>query len=110
MINFTTPTIALTIKGADITSCQAYVTLKQGSRKLTKSRTDLTMTAVTVGERTDTRISFALTQAESASFNYNLSAKVQVNWISQAGVRGATNIKRVEIMANLLDEVIEYVG
>ena len=105
MINYTTPTITLTIKNADITSSQAYVTLKQSRRKLTKGHEDLTVTK----DGNDTKITFGLSQEESASFDYGTAVNVQVNWITSAGVRGATQIKKIPVMRNLLDEVKEYV-
>lgn len=109
MIKYTTPTITLRIKGQDITSNQAYVTLEQANTKLTKPYTDLNITIVTVGQRTDTKIEFILTQEESSAFDDNSSIKVQVNWISQTGIRGATRSKKISAIENLLDEVIEYV-
>lgn len=108
MIKYTTPTITLTIKGVDITDYQAYVTFVQGSHKLTKSGSDLDMTATTIGDVTYTQITLVLSQEESAAFDENQRVRVQVNWISDEGVRGATKIRKVEALANLLDEVIEY--
>lgn len=108
MINYTTPTISLTVEGVDITTNDVYVTLEQGNKELTKSGSDLTIAAETVGQTTNTNISFVLTQEESASFRFNSSVNVQVNWISSSGVRAATEIKNINVMRNLLDEVIEY--
>ena len=109
MINYTTPTISLTVEGIDLSANQVYVTLKQGAIELTKSGADLTVEAVTVQGVTDTDISFMLSQEESASFKFNASAAVQVNWISGSGHRGATEIKTISVLRNLLDEVIAYV-
>ena len=108
MINYTTPTIHLIVEGVDISSDEIYVTLEQGQTELTKTGTDLTVTAVTVGQNTDTDIVLVLSQEESASFNPCKNVMVQVNWISSAGVRDATEIKTINVMKNLLDEVIEY--
>ena len=108
MINYTTPTISLIVEGVDITSNDVYVTLEQGNNELTKSGSDLTIAAETVGQQTNTNISFVLTQEESASFRFNASVAVQVNWISAQGVRAATEIKNVGVMRNLLDKVIAY--
>lgn len=106
MIKYTTPTITLTIKGADITSYNAFVTIEQGASKLTKSGGDLTMEAVTVGERTDTKITLELSQTETALFKEGQRARVQVNWTTGDGTRGATKIKGVGVLGNLLNEVI----
>ena len=108
MINYTTPTISLTVEGVDISSDDVYVTLEQGSKEMTKSGSDLNITTDTHGQVTDTNITFVLTQEESASFRFNAPVSVQVNWISSQGVRAATEIKSVPVMRNLLDEVIEY--
>lgn len=108
MINYTTPTISLTVEGYDITAHDVYVSLEQGATELVKTGAALTMTAVTVQQQTDTNITFMLTQEESAAFNYNRAVSVQVNWITSGGVRSATEIKVIPVMRNLLDEVIQY--
>lgn len=106
MINYTTPTISLTVEGADLTAFDVYVSIEQGKSELTLSGDALTVTADQ--EETKTHISFTLTQEQSAMFSYGHSAYVQVNWINESGVRGATEIKAVRILRNLLDEVISY--
>ena len=108
MIRYTTPTISLIVEGVDLTGQDVYVTLEQGSKELTKSGSDLTITTTTEDSVTDTNISFVLSQAESATFRFNLAVNVQVNWISASSVRAATEIKTISVMRNLLDEVIEY--
>lgn len=104
MINYTTPTISLTVEGVDLTGQDVYVSLAQGAVELTKTGADLTITH----EEDDTKIIFQLSQDESAVFKFNSSVSVQVNWISIAGVRSATEIKSIPVMKNLLDEVIAY--
>ena len=104
MINYTTPTISLTVEGVDLTGQDVYVSLAQGAVELTKTGEDLTITH----EEDDTKIIFQLSQDESAVFKFNSSVSVQVNWISVAGVRSATEIKSIPVMKNLLDEVIAY--
>lgn len=106
MINYTTPTIPLTVEGIDLTSYDLYVTLEQVGKKLTKSGNDLNVTTQTVGQKTNTKITFDLTQAESAMFNHRLGVDIQVNYIKD-GVRKATDIKHISVMKNLLSEVIE---
>lgn len=108
MIKYTTPTITLVVEGVDLTGKDIYATLEQGCRELTKKGSDMTVTTEQVGERTDTVMTMMLTQEESASFDFNRNASVQVNWITAGGVRGATEIKKIDVMRNLLDEVIEY--
>ena len=108
MINYTTPTIQLTIEGKDISSHDIYATLEQGAVELTKTGNDLSVQTDTHGQITDTIITFVLTQLESASFDFTRSVSVQVNWISSSGVREATNIQTIPVMRNLLAEVIEY--
>ena len=108
MINYTTPTISLVVEGVDISAHDIYVSLEQGGKELTKTGTDLTVTTTTVQQVTNTNISFTLTQLESASFDFNRNVNVQVNWITASNVRGATEIKNISVMRNLLDEVIEY--
>ena len=108
MINYTTPTITLTVEGVDISANDIYVSLEQGKIELTKSGSDLIVTTDTHGQVTDTVITFTLTQEESATFNFGKSVSVQVNYISAQGVRDATEIKTIGVMRNLLDEVIAY--
>lgn len=107
MINYTTPTITLTVDGVDISSnYDVYATLEQGAKKITKNGADLTLTAETVGEFTHTTIEFELTQEESALFDYGRSCYAQVNWLDEHLKRAATDIKAIPVMRNLLDEVI----
>ena len=108
MIKYTTPTISLTVEGIDLTGQDVYVSLEQGSTELTKSGNDLSISTETEDQTTNTNISLVLSQEESAGFKYNQPVNVQVNWISQQGVRAATEIKSIPVMKNLLDEVIEY--
>lgn len=108
MINYTTPTISLIVENIDISNMDVYVTLQQGCHEMTKRGADLVVTAVQTEQTTDTSIVFTLSQLESASFRFNQAASIQVNWISQQGVRGATEIKGIPVLRNLLDEVISY--
>lgn len=103
MIKYTTPTITLRIKGKDITGADVYVSIEQGATKLTK-KNDFNVTS----DGTNTTIELVLTQQESALFNYSHGVEIQVNWIDDEEVRGATTIKRVAVMRNLLDKEINY--
>lgn len=108
MINYTTPTISLTVESVDLTGNDVYVSLEQGKTELTKTGADLIIDTETQGQQTDTTITLTLTQTESASFDFGKSVSVQVNWINASGVRDATEIKSISVMRNLLDEVISY--
>lgn len=108
MTNYTTPTIMLTVEDKDLTGYDVYVSLEQGKIELTKSGNDIMIDTETVGQITNTVISFVLSQEESAMFRFNASVAVQVNWIDASGAREATEIKGIEVMRNLLDEVIQY--
>lgn len=104
MIKYTTPTISLTVEGVDITAHDIYVTLEQGTTELIKTGSDLIVST----DEGDTSIIFTLTQEESAMFDYNNRAAIQVNWITSSGVRSATEIKSIGVLRNLLDKVIAY--
>jgi len=108
MINYTTPTIVLTVEGVDLTGDDVYVSLEQGCHEMVKTGNDLIITTDTHGQITDTIITFTMSQEESASWNFGKSVSVQVNYITPDGVRDATEIKTVSVMRNLLDEVIQY--
>ncbi len=108
MINYTTPTITLTVEGVDISAHDIYVSLEQGKLELVKTGNDLIVTTDVHEQVTDTVITFTLSQEESASFNFGKSVSVQVNYISSDGVRDATEIKNIGVMRNLLDEVVNY--
>lgn len=100
MIQYTTPTITLTID-ASLTGTY-YVTLQQGSTEITKTGNDLTVTA---GEDSTT-ILMPLSQEETALFSDTAPVSVQVN-IVNGSQRVATNIATFKSLRNLLDEVIE---
>ena len=108
MINYTTPTISLTVEGVDLSGMDVYVSLEQGKTELTKTGTDLIIEPIVGEGTTDTSITLTLTQEESAAFDFGKSVSVQVNFIDSSGVRDATEIKTIPVMRNLLDEVIEY--
>lgn len=109
MRRYTTPTETLVVEGIDLTGYDVRVTFRQGGRQLTV--TDPTIEVLTgQGEqhdRTDTKLTFTLTQAQTGAFQHGV-CEVQVNWISSDGARDATEIKQVPVPANLLAEVIEY--
>lgn len=104
MVNYTTPTISLIVEGVDITQHDIYVTIEQGKTELIKKGSDLIVSK----DGEDTSIILTLTQEESAMFDYNNRAAVQVNWITSQGVRSATEIKTIRVLQNLLDKVVSY--
>ena len=108
MINYTTPTISLTVEGVDLSGMDTYVSVEQGQKELTKTGEALIIEPIIGEETTDTKITFTLTQEESASFDFGKSVSVQVNYISPSNVRDATEVKTIPVMRNLLDKVIHY--
>ena len=108
MINYTTPTISLIVDGVDLSGMDVYASLEQGSKELTKTGDELIIEPIVGEETTDTKITFTLTQEESASFDFGKRVSVQVNWVSSSNVRDATEVKTIPVMRNLLDKVIHY--
>lgn len=100
MIRYTTPVLQLEVE-ADLTNMEVHVTIEQAGITLDKIVDDFTV------EDGITHIDLPLTQVESGQFNAARQVKIQVNFISSSGDRGATSIESVDINQNLLDEVIE---
>lgn len=100
MIRFTTPVLQLEVE-ADLTGMEVHVTIEQAGIKLDKTVDDFTV------EDGITHIDLPLSQEESGQFNAARQVKIQVNFISTSGDRGATSIESVDVNQNLLDEVIE---
>lgn len=98
---FTTPPITVLVKGQDITTYDVYLTLKQLDTEITLSGASLSMTATD----DDTEITFSLTQEQAGQFSPKLPASIQVNWMD-GGLRYATEMVKVRVFENLLDEVI----
>lgn len=98
---YTTPPITVLVKGVNITSYDIYVTVKQDDTEIT-----VTDGLIVSLEGSDTKIVFQLTQLQAGSLDFRGFAGIQVNWIAD-GVRYATEIARVQVYNNLLDEVIE---
>lgn len=100
MIRGTTPSIQLTITGADLSSATAtYVTLKQGNVTITK----------TDGVYDDGVLTIELTEAESLAFDTGSAVMCQVNWLyldNGETKRAATTIQRIPVLGNLLTEVL----
>ena len=98
IISCTTPTIKYNFKVVDPAHIvEAYLTIYE-CRTLVVER-DLT-TAV-VGEHS---LAWTLTQAETLAFNKTVVA--QLTWLTDSGVRGASEKVRIAISENLKNEVI----
>ena len=109
MIRYTTPTDTLTVKGIDLTEMDVYVTFKQKQQQR-RDPVVVTLADTTVSYADgDSKIQITLTQQQTSSFK-NGPAQVQVNWIDQNGLRGATREANIVIHDNLLQEVLTYGG
>lgn len=110
----TTPDFILTVEGRDLTDKTVFVTLAQDRKKITKTNDEIEIETVIVdrgqaSERTDSVISFSLTQEETLGFKEG-DTEVQVRFIDSDDYAEATEIVSVEIGAVLLEKVIEYDG
>lgn len=101
MRRYTTPTLELVVRGADLTSFDVWASITQGPLRI--DATDLDVTC----DGTDTTILVPLTQEQTGSLRKG-SARVQVNWIDEQGHRDATTIREVDVAGNLLERVIAY--
>ena len=100
MRRFTTPTLTVTVEGADLTEQEVLVTLAQRNRTITVESPAMEL----VGE--DTAISVPLSQLQTGGFREG-SVEVQVNWLDGHGHRDATTVATVEVERNLLAEVVD---
>ena len=103
MIQYTTPTLPLEVKGVDLTPYEVYVSIAQSRHELELHDVEVTYDS----ESKVTTILVALTQEQTGSLRPG-KAKVQVNWVDQVGKRNATTIREVDVLSNLLDRVVEY--
>ena len=108
MIRGTTPTFTFTIvnETVDLTEAEnVYVTIRQGSKEITKTGEDLEVAARTVN--------VFLNQEESLSLSETVQAEVQINWTYLDPIdntivrRAATKVKSVSVTKQLLKRVIE---
>lgn len=100
-IQYTTPIEQFVIEGTDLTNCRVWVSYQQGKREL-----DVEATSITFDE-SDSTIAVQLTQEQSAIFRAG-KVMIQVNWITFDGYRGATEIKEVMWLPNLLEHEVSY--
>lgn len=106
MRRFTTPTLPLSVP-VDLTGADVRVSIKQGQRKLLKQDDDII--GLTYDSETGkTSFSVRLSQEETGAFLAEKQVTIQANWIFADGTRSATNIKKIDVTENLLNEVIEY--
>ena len=108
MIRGTTPTFTFTIvnETVDLTEAEnVYVTIRQGSKEITKTGESLEVAARTVD--------VFLNQEESLSLSEANPAEVQINWTYLDPIdntivrRAATKVKSIPIAKQLLKRVIE---
>ncbi len=97
----TTQEVRITIKGWDLTSCDIYVTFKQGAKSVTKK----TMDSV-VFSNNATKIVLTLTQQETMAFDNNKSGLVQARWIDQNGIARKTKTAAFDVDLLLYEAVL----
>lgn len=105
MRRFTTPTINLRLTGADLTNCNAWLTLSQGKTLLTIRLDELEEWEP--GEQVTT-CAVTLTQEQSAMFTSTSPTLAQVNAVSSEGFRWASGIDSTKLGRNLMEEVVNY--
>lgn len=105
MIRGTTPDYILRIGGVDLSDKTIFVTIAQGTKKITLTGDEL---GVSVEGGTSV-IAVRLTQAQTLGLREG-TAQVQVRFIDSEGTARATNIAPLTVSAVLLERVIEYAG
>jgi len=104
MITWTTPTLRLTVRGADLTGTDVHATIKQGGRDPIEGE----VTSVTYDSESNATVVLAdFTQVQTGKIRRG-EAAVQLNFVTAEGRRLATAEKRVEVGDNHLKEVLSY--
>lgn len=104
MIQWTTPTLRLTVRGADLTGTDVHATIKQGGRDPIEGE----VTSVTYDSEADATVVLAdFTQLQTGKVRKG-DATVQLNFVTAEGRRLATAEKRVEVGDNHIKEVLSY--
>ena len=101
MIRGTTPTFKLMLNDETVDLTQAvnvYATFKSRDNVLTKTGSDITTSA--------NEVDVFLSQEETLSFCTKEPLLVQLNWTYADGVRACSNIIKVAINDNLVNEVL----
>lgn len=106
MYQGTTPAIAYTIKGIDVSAMKAFVSFKYGNNKLlTKSGDEVTITY-----SDDTSLVLCpLTQEETLDMSVG-SVETQIRFVTEAGQAYATNKAKIRVNEVILKGVISYGG
>ena len=107
MRKYTTPTLVVRIDGKNLEECDVYVTLAQGNKRVTYTNEDFESVEA---DACGVTAKITLTQEQTAAFSMGQEVSVQANVMDKTGHRAATDIMRIGIWGNLLEEVIEYEG
>ena len=110
MIAWSTPTLRLRVKGADLTDWEVHVTIEQQKpygvvTSVTIDDADLTKEL----DGEDTIVTVTPTQAQTGKFSRGVAA-VQVNAVSSDGERLPTLEAPISIYRNLIDHALTYGG
>lgn len=101
IIQWTSPTDELTIRGVDLTGCDVWVSYQQRKAEL-----DVKAASVSY-DGADTTVTVELTQAQTALFRPG-AVQVQANWVTADGRRDATLVKEDTVYLNLLEREVAY--
>lgn len=105
MYRGTTPTIPIRIKGVDLTEAKLFLTFESpGGKQLTLQTPD-NFTVELDGE--DTVGDVTLTQEQTLELS-TASHSVQIRWIDEDGIAGATKVQQINVKDVLLKGVISY--
>ena len=105
MYQGTTPTLTLTVEGADLTDKTVFVTIRCGNYSLTKTGEDV---AVSYADGNSTVV-IRLTQRETLLMQES-TATVQIRFVDAGGNADATNKATFDVQESLYSAVIEYEG
>lgn len=109
MIRYTTPTLTVSVAGADLTNCRVWLSFEQRAPHTNSLITEFDVevtSAVTIVDNTS-YFDVTLTQEQSSSLRIG-PVMVQVNWMTSDGVRKATPIGVVGVQENIYGEVLAY--
>lgn len=103
MIRGTTPTYIIKIKGDNLKDATPYVTISQGETEITKSGDEL------IADRDDKSciLAVSLTQEETLKLAKG-RAEIQVRWVNNDGIAGATDLRYMKVKPILLEGVINH--
>lgn len=111
MRRYTTPVIRMRIRGIDLTEATIHVTFAQDAEKLTISSVDNDFSLSVAHDENGvpiTKIAVPLEQTQTALFNARRKTQCQVRWIFEDGTADGTEIKDIDMLGMLEDEVISY--